>query len=71
MEGAKLRERRPVVVVTLRTMLIPREKKVITRESEEADWKAKFGEKGLKEIRACVDANVKDYEYLKKFAIRI
>ncbi|TDZ37197.1 hypothetical protein C8035_v007337 [Colletotrichum spinosum] len=56
------------------TSLKPRNKahkKVITRESEEADWKAKFGEKGLKEIRACVDANVQDYEYLKKFAIRI
>ncbi|KAK1535320.1 hypothetical protein CPAR01_08862 [Colletotrichum paranaense] len=54
-----------------RSMLIPREKKVITRESEEAEWLKKYGEKGLKEIRECVDANVKDYEYLKKFAIQI
>ncbi|KAJ3956361.1 hypothetical protein N0V92_007089 [Colletotrichum tropicale] len=56
------------------TSLRPRNKahkKVITRESEEAEWKQKFGDKGLKEIRECVDANVKDYEYLKKFAIRV
>ncbi|KAK1964697.1 hypothetical protein LY78DRAFT_132516 [Colletotrichum sublineola] len=52
-------------------ILIPREKKVITRESEEAEWLKKYGEKGLKEIRECVDANIKDYEYLKKFAIRV
>ncbi|GJC80679.1 hypothetical protein ColLi_03517 [Colletotrichum liriopes] len=52
-------------------ILIPREKKTITRESEEAEWLKKYGEKGLKEIRECVDANVKDYEYLKKFAIRV
>ncbi|KAK1466890.1 hypothetical protein CMEL01_10883 [Colletotrichum melonis] len=56
------------------TSLKPRDKKhkkVITRESEEAEWLKKYGEKGLKEIRECVDANVKDYEYLKKFAIQI
>jgi hypothetical protein len=50
---------------------VPFEKKTITRESEEAEWRKKFGDEAAKVIRKCVDDNVADYEYLKKFAFKI
>jgi len=31
----------------------------------------KYGDEGARVIRETVDANVKDYEYLKGFALRV
>lgn len=47
------------------------EKKLKSVEDENAEWKAKYGEEGAKLIRETVDANMKDYEYLKQFAIKV
>ena len=41
-----------------------------TTEEEDAAWLAKFGDKGQKIIRSCVDANTADYDYLKQFALK-
>ncbi|KAM0284385.1 hypothetical protein ACHAQH_001961 [Verticillium albo-atrum] len=49
----------------------PKHKKVLTRESEDREWNEKYGEKGAKVIRQTVEDNVADYEYLKKFALRV
>jgi len=46
-------------------------KKNPTPEQEDAEWRAKYGDEAQKVIRACVDANVPDYEYLKTFALRV
>lgn len=35
------------------------------------EWVEKYGEEGAKTIKDCVDANIKDYEYLKQFAIQV
>ena len=40
-------------------------------ESEDQDWKKKYGEEAQKTIRKCVDANIPHYEYLKSFAISV
>jgi len=48
-----------------------KKKKVKSVEEEDQEWRAKYGEKGAKLIRETVDANVKDYEYLKQFALTI
>ncbi|KAL9106865.1 MAG: hypothetical protein Q9187_008510 [Circinaria calcarea] len=55
------------------TSLKPRghEKNVKSRQQEDAEWREKYGEEGAKLIRETVDANVKDYEYLKQFALKI
>jgi hypothetical protein len=42
-----------------------------TVESEDKEWREKYGNEGAKIIRECVDANIPDYEYLKSFAIKI
>ncbi|EGS20444.1 uncharacterized protein CTHT_0022740 [Thermochaetoides thermophila DSM 1495] len=47
------------------------EVKTPTREEEDEEWRQKYGEKGQRIIRECVDANVADYEYLKSFAIKV
>ncbi|KAI4206022.1 MAG: hypothetical protein LQ346_001332 [Caloplaca aetnensis] len=54
-------------------MLKPREhiKKTKSVEEEDRDWAEKYGEKGAKIIRETVNANLKDYEYLKQFAIKV
>jgi len=39
-------------------------------EAENEDWRQLYGEEGAKIIRDCVNANLKDYEYLKSFAIK-
>ncbi|TLD16568.1 uncharacterized protein PgNI_00870 [Pyricularia grisea] len=44
--------------------------KTVTRESEDEEWRQKYGEEGQKIIRDCVDANIPHYEYLKSFAIK-
>ncbi|KAL9100832.1 MAG: hypothetical protein Q9163_003843 [Psora crenata] len=45
-------------------------KKVKTKEEEDAEWTEKFGARGAKMIRETVDANVEDYEYLRRFALK-
>ncbi|KAI1417807.1 P-loop containing nucleoside triphosphate hydrolase protein [Hypoxylon sp. FL1857] len=44
--------------------------KTITEESENEEWRQKYGEEAQKVIRACVDENVPHYEYLKSFALQ-
>jgi hypothetical protein len=41
-----------------------------TIEEENAQWREKFGKEAQEVIRACVDANVADYEYLKGCALK-
>lgn len=45
--------------------------KTVTREEEDEQWRQKYGEKGQKIIRKCVEDNVADYEYLKQFALKV
>ena len=40
-------------------------------ESEDEEWREKYGDSGAKIIRECVNANIEDYEYLKSFAIKV
>ncbi len=42
-----------------------------TEQEEDAEWVEKFGVKGQKVIRAAVDANIEDYEYLRQFALKV
>ncbi|EHA50786.1 hypothetical protein MCOR27_001334 [Pyricularia oryzae] len=44
--------------------------KTVTRESEDEEWRQKYGEEGRRIIRDCVDTNIPHYEYLKSFAIK-
>ncbi|KAG8528847.1 uncharacterized protein KY384_006536 [Bacidia gigantensis] len=37
---------------------------------EDAEWAERFGPDGAKVIRDTVNANIKDYEYLKRFALK-
>ncbi|MCJ1387378.1 hypothetical protein MMC18_000221 [Xylographa bjoerkii] len=46
-------------------------KKVKSKHEEDAEWREMFGEEAAKMIRETVDANIKDYEYLKQFAMRV
>ena len=39
-------------------------------ESEDREWREKYGEDAQKMIRDCVDANIPHYEYLKSYAIK-
>jgi len=48
-----------------------KKKKAKTVEKEDQEWREKYGEKGAKIIRECVNANIADYEYLKSFAIEV
>lgn len=48
-----------------------KKKKLKSVERENAEWQEKYGEDGAKVIRETVDANMKDYEYLKQFAIKV
>ena len=44
----------------------------VGRKSEEQfdeEWRGKFGEEGARAIREVVDANMKHYEYLRRFAM--
>lgn len=49
----------------------PAKKKPKSKEVENQEWAEKFGEEAAKVIRETVDANVKDYEYLKSFAMKV
>ncbi|KAL8984712.1 MAG: hypothetical protein Q9205_001401 [Flavoplaca limonia] len=40
-------------------------------EDENSEWAEKFGDEGARIIRQAVDANIEDYEYLKRFAIKV
>lgn len=44
-------------------------KKAKSDGEEDREWLEKFGAKGAKAIRQTVNANVKDYEHLKQFAL--
>lgn len=44
-------------------------KKPVTEESENEEWRQKYGEEGQRIIRACVDENTPHYDYLKSFAL--
>ena len=48
-----------------------KKKKSKTVESEDGEWREKYGAKAQKVIRECVDRNIADYEYLKSFAIKV
>ena len=50
---------------------VPKKKKAKTVEIEDQEWVERYGEKAQKIIRACVDANIPDYEHLKSFAIKL
>lgn len=45
--------------------------KSVTAEEENEQWRQKYGDKGQKVIRKCVEDNVADYEYLRKFALKV
>jgi hypothetical protein len=47
-----------------------KKKKPKTVESENEEWREKYGDEAQKVIRECVDRNIADYEYLKSFAIK-
>ncbi|KEZ42911.1 hypothetical protein SAPIO_CDS5351 [Scedosporium apiospermum] len=47
------------------------EKKNSTSESEDEEWRKKYGEEAQKVIRKTVEANIADYEYLKQFALKV
>jgi hypothetical protein len=40
-------------------------------EQEDKEWREKYGDEAQKVIRETVNANVKDYEYLKSFAVKV
>lgn len=43
-----------------------------TSEAEfDADWRAKYGEKGARIIRETVDRNMPDYLYMKRYAMKV
>ncbi|KAG7290958.1 hypothetical protein NEMBOFW57_000964 [Staphylotrichum longicolle] len=50
---------------------VPGAKKTPTEAEEDEEWRNKYGEEGQRTIRACVEANVADYEYLKSFAVKV
>ncbi|MCJ1309327.1 hypothetical protein MMC25_002986 [Agyrium rufum] len=46
-------------------------KAVKTEDEENEEWAEKYGADAAKIIRETVDTNVKDYEYLKQFALKV
>lgn len=48
-----------------------KQKKEKSKEQMYKDWVEKFGEEGAKIIDDTAEANIADYEYLKKFKIQI
>lgn len=45
------------------------EQKTSTIESEDEEWRQKYGDEAQKIIRDCVNTNIPHYEYLKRFAL--
>jgi hypothetical protein len=67
----------PKVCDTLRmiTPCVPisnqaRTQKSVSEESENEEWRQKYGDEVQKTMRACVDENTPYYEYLKSFAMK-
>lgn len=56
---------------TFTDLCFAKKKKTKTVETEDQEWREKYGLEGAKIIRETVDANIPDYEYLKSFAIKI
>ena len=52
-------------------LYFPKKKKTKTVETEDQEWREKYGEEAAKVIRETVNANIADYEYLKSFAIKV
>jgi hypothetical protein len=48
-----------------------KKKKAKTVETEDQEWREKYGEEAAKIIRETVNANIPDYAYLKSFAIKV
>ena len=46
-------------------------KKIATPETENEQWREKFGDDASKLIRKLVDENIPHYEYLKQFAVKV
>ncbi|RYP91012.1 hypothetical protein DL770_002842 [Monosporascus sp. CRB-9-2] len=44
--------------------------KTVTEESENEEWRRKYGDEAAKVIRTTVDENIPPYEYLKSFAMK-
>ncbi|KAI1330508.1 hypothetical protein F5Y16DRAFT_19357 [Xylariaceae sp. FL0255] len=44
--------------------------KTVTEESENEEWRQKYGNEGQKIIRACVDENIPHYEHMKAYALK-
>ncbi len=59
-----------VVVLVEWKKMTDMSQKTPTAAEEDEEWRGKFGEAGQRVIRATVDANVADYEYLKSFALK-
>lgn len=53
--------------------LVGSEKKKSPKSDDElyAEWVDRFGEEGAKVIKETVENNVADYEYLKKFTMKV
>ncbi len=52
-------------------LCLPKKKKNRSVETENQEWREKYGAEAQKIIRECVDMNIPDYEYLKSFAIKV
>ncbi|KAL8725179.1 MAG: hypothetical protein Q9166_007509 [cf. Caloplaca sp. 2 TL-2023] len=48
-----------------------KKKKIKSVEDEDEEWVEKYGKEGAKVIRETVEANMKNYEYLKQFAFKV
>jgi hypothetical protein len=48
-----------------------KKKKVKSVEEEDAAWRKDYGEEGARIIREGVNSSLKDYEYLKQFALQV
>ncbi|KAI8634574.1 P-loop containing nucleoside triphosphate hydrolase protein [Xylariaceae sp. FL1651] len=44
--------------------------KTVSEESENEEWRQKYGDEGQRIIRACVDENIPHYEHMKSFALK-
>ncbi|ESZ92991.1 hypothetical protein SBOR_6612 [Sclerotinia borealis F-4128] len=56
---------------SLKARSVEHKKKPKTPAQENEEWKEKYGEEAAITIRETVDANIEDYEYLKRFAVRV
>ena len=57
--------------MSVTNLFLKKKKDPKSRESEDNEWREKYGMEGAKLIRETVDANVEDYEYLKQFALKV